>query len=362
MSLRHMFFALLCKWICKIHKWKRSIFPGRGKLMIVKTDGLGDMLLFLPYLKTIQRWCKENTCDMILVVTPVVAPLLERFSPCCKIIVQPIYRNFIQWAYFRIFFCFWNYADFVIKAQCLPSDLVEFYPPEQIISCGTSLPDNEYAINICNKSVYLWNEEIVKAVGAEPEAGKVDYNYFCDPVPAEYDPGDNYIVVCPDASDQHRCWEIEKFALLIDQLYQKFLCRIVLTGSTPYYGENLKKQCIHKNAVLNLCGKTTVFQLFTIVKKAHFLVSNETGTAHIGGVTETRTFIICGKGHYGIFVPYPPEKEGKTVFSIFSNGKCSHCNWLASCIDMRSNDPYQCIADITVDEVYTKICQVMKHN
>ena len=95
--------------------------------------------------------------------------------------------------------------------------------------------------------------------------------------------------------------------------------------------------------------------MFSIVRKASFLISNETGTAHAGVLVGTRTFIICGKGHYGMFVPYGPEKEGSLVFSIFSPDPCANCNWLNE--DCRKRGTYKCISDISVEQVFTKICE-----
>ena len=358
MSLHHQFFSLFCRTLCMILKINNKIFRHRKRVLLVKMDGVGDMLLFLPYLKVIQQECEARSHELIFVVTPVSAALLRRIGIHGKVIIPPPYKGFLQRAFFRFCFYFRNYADIVIKAQCLPSELIECYPSAQVISCGIRSLDRECSIDISGKSVYQWNEAILKQLGISGfRTAAIEYSIFCDPLPAGNILPEKYIVICPDASDLHRCWETEKFARLITVLYQKYSCGIILIGRDVRRGKVLQKMCACPDVVMDWTGKTDIFQLFTVVKNALFLVSNDTGTAHIGALTGTKTFIICGKGHYGMFVPYPPDKEGTLVFSIFSRGECSNCNWLASCIDMKSEETYRCIAEISVDDVITTICE-----
>ena len=165
MSLSHTCFLLFCKWVCQIRKWRRSIFPGRKKILIIKTDGLGDMLLFLPYLKQIQYWAEENSCDLTFVVSPVVISVLRQFDFKGKLFSQPRYRGFFQWFFFRCCFLLRNHADIVIKAQCLPSDLMECYTPDLLISCGIRSLNMKCTIDIEGKSILQLNEEIIKQLG-----------------------------------------------------------------------------------------------------------------------------------------------------------------------------------------------------
>ena len=158
-----------------------------------------------------------------------------------------------------------------------------------------------------------------------------------------------------------RCWEEEKFAELINLLISTTGKMAVLVGMKSEYAKNerIKSICKHHSKIINLAGKTSIMELFSVIQKAEFLVSNETGTAHIGGILGILTFIICGGGDYGSFVPYPPDIEGKTVFSIFpANHECFRCGWSnPNCIQ---KEIYPCIKAISVNRVFTSIMNIIK--
>ena len=355
MSLNHTCFLLFCNCICRLRNLWKFFFSGRKKILIIKNDGLGDMLLFLPYLKQIQYWADENSYDVTLVAAPVVGPILNRLDFKGKVITPPSYRSFLKWFIFRFCFLLRNHADIVIKAQCMPSDFMDLYTPEKLISCGIRSLNMPCTVDIEGKSVIHWNEEIIQQLGVTKHKGKeIDYNVFCAPIRDWFRIPKYYIAVCPDASDLCRCWEKEKFIRLLDHLINEFSFPIVLVGTDEKYGQLLKNQCYNRGQIINLCGKTTVLEVFSICKDAYFLVSNETGTAHIGALIGTKTFIICGKGHYGMFVPYGLGKEGSQVFSIFSSYPCTNCNWLNE--NCKKSGTYKCISNISVEQVFTKIC------
>ena len=171
----------------------------------------------------------------------------------------------------------------------------------------------------------------------------------------------DYIVICTGASDTKRCWEEEKFAELINLLISTTGKMAVLVGMKSEYAKNerIKSICKHHSKIINLAGKTSIIELFSVIKNGIFLVSNDTGTAHVAGVVKTLSFVICGGQDYGAYFPYPSEVEGKRIFSIFcKDQRCFQCRCTNSECNMRT--PYPCISAISVEQVFSTISEVLK--
>ncbi|MBO5724498.1 MAG: glycosyltransferase family 9 protein [Lentisphaeria bacterium] len=171
-------------------------------------------------------------------------------------------------------------------------------------------------------------------------------------------PSSGYCVICTGASHSGRCWEEEKFSTLANKLHEYGITYIVLVSGPEEFerAERIRKKCKNPEMITNLCGKTSFLQLFDVIRHAGFMVSNETGPAHVAAAFGVKTFIICGGGDYGSFVPYRPEMEGKTVFSIFRKDQhCFRCGWQNP--QCRNEKIFPCISDISVEQVFTKICE-----
>jgi ADP-heptose:LPS heptosyltransferase len=342
--------------ICYFHFLFHWIPRRKKRILIIKNDGIGDVLLFLPYLQKIREHYSAPEWHLSVAVIPVLYPLIQRAEIADQVIIYPKYRNSVQWTIFRLWFWLTTPADIVVNGSCVGDEVLPVYPSEKNISVrmGVSAPEKNTIINVEDMTIHEWNQTILTHLGIMEKPSEFDYSRFCDPIPAEWI-HTPYILICPEASNPGKCWESYKFSILIDKLSETFPQKlIILVGTNEEAAQKIIDQCDNKTSIVNLCGKTTLFQLFTLVRDADFLISNDTGTAHIGALVGKKTFIICGKGHYGIFVPYPPGQEGRSVFSIFSKTNCSKCYWINTLPECRCGT-YRCISEITVDEVLQTI-------
>jgi ADP-heptose:LPS heptosyltransferase len=189
---------------------------------------------------------------------------------------------------------------------------------------------------------------LLEACGIGTEVPPFDYSVFADPVPEAW-VEKPFIAFCADSSDPRRCWEKEKFAALGNWLWKRYRKRLLFVGSDRNRAEEIIGALDPEVEAADHCGETTLFQLFTLVGKAEFLVSGDTGTAHAAAACGTLCFAVCGRGEYGTFVPYPPEIEGKRFFSIFSEEPCRRCYWRDP--DCGKLPVYKCIGSISADQV-----------
>ena len=99
------------------------------------------------------------------------------------------------------------------------------------------------------------------------------------------------------ASLAGKCWEIEKFVKL---LFEKFLKiekrKLILVGSKNeiILGNQFLNLIKDKQNIMNLIGKTNLFELSYLVKNTQFLVCNDSLVLHIAALTNTKGICILG--------------------------------------------------------------------
>ena len=116
-----------------------------------------------------------------------------------------------------------------------------------------------------------------------------------------------FVVISPCSSARFRNWRnwsSDGYAKICDYLQQTHGLQTILTGGpSPLeqeYGENIVKQA-NSNPV-NLIGKTSLKQLLAIIESARFIISPDSGPAHMA--TTVNTPVI------GLYVTSNPNRTG----------------------------------------------------
>ena len=331
------------------------LVPGRRRrLAILKNDGLGDIILFLPYAAALHRAFAAGGYEVSLIVRSPWAEFVRRAGCADRVIVQPPYRNAFQWLGFRLGFWARHCFDNIVEAVCEAHDVTDCCHPKERVNIYLDprwkSPDSPgtRSFDVSGMTIRERYAVLLEACGIDRDVPSLDYSVFADPVPAAWIEGP-FIAFCADSSDPRRCWEKEKFAALGNWLWKRCRKRLLFIGSDRERAQGIIAALDPEVEAADLCGETTLFQLFTLVGQAEFLVSGDTGTAHAGAACGTRSFVICGRGEYGTFVPYPPEIEGKRFFSVFSEKPCRRCYWRdPACAKL---PVYECISSISVEQV-----------
>lgn len=170
----------------------------------------------------------------------------------------------------------------------------------------------------------------------------------------------NYIVINPNASDLRieRRWPAAKYVELIRRLFSALPdCHFVLIGNgaeRPYVDsifdqldENTGKR------VLNLAGRLTLVELFSMIDKANLVVTNDTGPMHISFALQRPTVALFG--------PASPAQFGrnKNVYAVYKNVYCSPC--VHDFLTPPCLGDNQCMKQITLEEVLKPVLAVMQH-
>lgn len=186
-------------------------------------------------------------------------------------------------------------------------------------------------------------------------------NCPCD----EIDLPENYFVVFPGARVSIRKWNEQNYSSIIDKISLLTNWKCVVCGGKEDI-EFCNKILSHsKHSIINLCGKTTLLQLVGIVRKARFLIGNETSGVHIATAVQTPSICILGGGHFERFVPYPGSINSKfKPVPVFEKMPCFNCNW--NCVyQLSKQQTVPCINQISVEKVWIeteKIIYLLQQN
>lgn len=116
---------------------------------------------------------------------------------------------------------------------------------------------------------------------------------------------EKFIVVFPGSRNAKRIWPIEHFLQVSNELFKSKQFTIVLCGasSDSIYTDEFESN--YKNPLLNLTGKTSLAELLTVFSKAALLISVDTGSIHLAAAVGCPIAGIFNGSQYKRFAPYP---------------------------------------------------------
>lgn len=152
---------------------------------------------------------------------------------------------------------------------------------------------------------------------------------------------DEYAVFVPGARWRTKRWPSERFGELASILSVKTL---VVGGKSDTDISNKVVNSSKGNAI-SIAGKTNIKELIEIMRKAKFVVSNDSGPMHIAAALGVPVFAIFGPTN-----PLRTGPYGKGHTIIKKGLKCSPC-YKKACSDIK------CMTAVNVKEVAETICQ-----
>ena len=160
-------------------------------------------------------------------------------------------------------------------------------------------------------------------------------------------PGD-YAVFIPGSAHADKCWPIQRFALLADKISSQFHLSIVAVGTEPETDtiENLKN--LANTPIANLAGRTSISELIALLKAAALVVSNDTGPGHIAAALGVPIVMLFGRSNPARVAPY---QRPQSVVAIEPDKRPPQPD---------SPEPKHNINNITVPQVYQKVCEQIK--
>ena len=156
-----------------------------------------------------------------------------------------------------------------------------------------------------------------------------------------------YVVLNPGSNEFGRRWPLVQYQRLAKKLVLKGLLVIFVGGISERPGAIQERE----GKIIDLIGKTSLEQLLDLMNHAQLVVSNDTGPAHLSIAISTPTLVIVGGGHFGCFVPYPEEIRPINARFVYHHMDCYHCFW--NCPKRASKyDVFPCVEAVHIDEVW----------
>jgi heptosyltransferase-1 len=159
---------------------------------------------------------------------------------------------------------------------------------------------------------------------------------------------DNYAVFVPGATVEAKRWPVENFAGLANKVSEKYQCGIVVAAveSEKAIAEKLKS--LASVPVVNLAGGTNIPQLVALLAQAKFVVSNDTGPAHIAAALGVPIALVFGLTNPNRVGPYG---RPQTVAAVEADKRGS---------EVESTNPAHDIKNVTVETVFEIISKQLE--
>ena len=313
-------------------------------LLIVRTDDIGDYILFRPAFEAIRNSNRFSDWKITVIGNGVWKDLAVNMDD----------RNVDQWIWLdkKSWFNDVDYRNsFLLKIRDLspsciwiPARTRHFFLEDTIslafpgirkITSGndfSSYPTgleqqvlqrlNYTVLSPKDKAVHEWafNSEVCGLMIADSDSARESFEkpLINKLKSALQKPFPNYIVLFPGASAGSKRWPPHHFAQFVKQIRGKSGIPILIAGSegdSVFANEIIKLGGTqNEGSLLNYCGKTTLIELMDLIRMSDFLISNDTSAAHMAASMGVSVFALANGNKFGRFFPYSPEFKNVSAF------------------------------------------------
>jgi len=324
------------------------------KLLLLRTDSLGDNILFsslLPHIREkFKKWeiafaCKES-----------VKPLYD-FCPFLDEVIDinmPLRKNYdiaINSVYSRTFL-----SDSLTFASGAKKTIAfrgnnEYITPDKISEWEDNNKKYTKLIDIplehnspeINKYYYLLKELGIKAKDLMPLVWTKPGSY----------PGKGHTVIFCGGGWPYKY--VFNLGRALDDFIDNHTEIIALGGLYEWAVNQENLDAIRGGKKINLSGKTSLHEALDIVNKAKLVIGVDTGLAHAACALNKDNIILVGGGHPGRFFPY----HQKTI-PVRKELACYGCNW--RCTIEKKIDCMNIPDEIIKEKIALKLKPVKKKN
>ncbi|MDD5692595.1 MAG: lipopolysaccharide heptosyltransferase II [Candidatus Omnitrophica bacterium] len=112
--------------------------------------------------------------------------------------------------------------------------------------------------------------------------------------------GDKVLAINPGASCPSKVWPAERFAEAAEKLAERYNFKILILGGPKDMRLADKVEQGIKGKAINLSGKTSVSQMASLLKRSRLFISNDSGPVHIASALGTPVISIFGRAQAGL--------------------------------------------------------------
>lgn len=362
-SLLYFIYIYFIDLVAKIYY---RIQDGSNKsydLIIVKTDLIGDMVLFFPFLETIKEKyknkkiliiCSNQNTDLLRMqfsefdlidMNIKVMHTKKRFFQ-----IQPLLsvsaNELVYPVYSREFF----FGDSLVKLIKAKSK-IGFHGEHSNISKSIKyLCDFNYSIlyqlDAKNKMEIDRNLEIAEMFFKT----KIDFKL---PQIAHNEPTkQNIAIVAIGGSWRGKKWPIDRFINLAKFIKEETDLDPVFCGTNTDVNQKELLE-INQTVFENLIGRTNIMELLNNIARSKLVICNDSSTLHFASALGIPVLSFVGGGHFGRFAPWTnANKIQQHVLNFEMN--CYNCLWYCPYVENK-DQLLPCIDKISINTAKEKI-------
>lgn len=333
------------------------------RILITRTDRIGDVVLSLPAIKAVRKAFPD--AYIAVVVRPRADDILKGNPYVDEVIVydknkthKGILKNlgFIKRLRGRKFdMVLILHSTKRINLLCFLAGI-----PRRIgYARGKAdflLTDRiEYTKKLGEKHEAEYSLDILRYLGIEPEfSNPFIYVQDKDNQRAEeilksfgINKGEKFAILHPGASCVSKMWPLENFAKIGDMLAENLKMKAMINLAPDQAGFGKKVMAMMKNQPVFFCDPTTLGEMAALFKKANLVISNDSGPVHIAAAVGVPVISIFGRNQKGLS-PVRWKPLGDKAIAVHKDVGC------AECLAHDCKKGFLCLRSISAEEVFEK--------
>lgn len=331
------------------------------KILLSRTDAIGDMVLTLPMVDVIkQQW---PHCQVYIMGRAYTESIVN---------ASPLTDGFVNWSELELqddrqIVSFFKERNFDAIVHVFSNKRIARLAKRAKIEVRVGTSHRLYHWWTCNRNMKLsrrnsllhesqLNIKLLEGVGLTKDVDLLEMRNFGQispntPLPENLDAlllsDRNKVILHPKSKGSAREWKTENFEMLAAMLKQQNM-DVFITG-TAKEGELIIRNLGHKiTHAHDVTGQMTLPQLITFISKCNVLVAASTGPLHIAA-----SLGIHAVGIYPPIRPMDPRRwapMGKKTSVLVAQKECSLCRKTNHCACMQEITP-QMVFDAIVSNL-----------
>jgi heptosyltransferase I len=344
--------------------------PAYLNIAIVRFSALGDVLLVLPAVRSLQRSFPHAT------ITWITSPLAYSLLQGLEGVIFEVYDKPRSWTDYRAFYRALSQRRFdVVLAMQANLRINLLYPalhaPTKIGFDRIRAREGQWLF--CNRAIPFANSHLADSFlsfAAELGADTAEIEWNLPVAESDHTWARNQlqhlprplIAIHPFASKEERNWIFERYAEVIQTAVSRWGAGFVLTGGRSPAEQDFcsRLAAVAPELTLNLCGLTTPKQLAAVLAQATALLAPDTGPVHLARAMNTPVVGLYAVASPTLSGPYRAQQyvvnRYPDAVRKFLGKDPDHVPW-----NTRVHHP-QAMALITTADVIRSLAQLMdKH-
>lgn len=309
---------------------RKSFFVRKNTLLILRTDAIGDYILFRNFIKILKESERFKNYRITLLGNKIWKELAEEYDS--KYIDKFIWIDTINFFkksdWIETYLLLLKIHIFGYDTVLVPNDTLNWRSEFIVSHIGSKniiMKKNDlfFQGNISvtesnnwissksdygQKSVFQFyrNKSFIEEITQENcSLEKPCFENFRETTEID-NKKEPYIVLFPGASDIKKKWSSENFGILCSRINSIMQVKFLICGNRN--DRKAAEKIIEISGIKNIVDKTrdeSLVELVDLISKAELLITNDTCALHIGASLNIKTICISNGLHFGRFHPYP---------------------------------------------------------